>query len=75
MLLNEVSMNESTVAEAAQLIWQHWHHGTQMTALPARCRPANRADGYAVQAEVARLSGQATVGWKIAASRDRKSVV
>ena len=61
-------MNESAVAEAAQLIWQHWHHGTQMTALPERCRPANRADGYAVQAEVARLSGQATVGWKIAAS-------
>ena len=61
-------MNQSAIAEAAQLIWQHWHHGTQMTALPERCRPANRADGYAVQAEVARLSGQATVGWKIAAS-------
>ena len=61
-------MNESAVAEAAQLIWNHWSHGTQMAALPEHCRPANRADGYAVQAEVARLSGQASVGWKIAAS-------
>lgn len=61
-------MNESAIAEAAQLIWQHWQQGTQMTALPGHCRPENRADGYAVQAEVARLSGQAIVGWKIAAS-------
>ncbi len=61
-------MNESAIAEAAQLIWLHWSQGTQMAALPAHCRPANRVDGYAIQAAVARLSGQATVGWKIAAS-------
>lgn len=61
-------MNESAVTEAAQLIWQHWSEGAQMTALPEHCRPANRAEGYAVQAAVARLSGQGTVGWKIAAS-------
>lgn len=61
-------MNESAIAEAAQLIWHHWSERTQMTSLPEHCRPTNRADGYAVQAEIARLSGQATVGWKIAAS-------
>ena len=61
-------MNESAIAEAALLIWQHWSQGKQMSALPEHCRPSHRADGYAVQAEVARLSGQATVGWKIAAS-------
>jgi len=36
--------------------------------LPASCRPSSRAEGYAVQAEVARLSGQPAVGWKIAAT-------
>ncbi len=61
-------MNESAITEAAQLIWRHWSDGMQMTALPEHCRPASRADGYAVQAEVARLSGQTTAGWKIAAS-------
>ena len=61
-------MNEAAIAEAAQTIWKHWSQGKQMSALPERCRPANRADGYAIQAEVAQLSGQATVGWKIAAS-------
>lgn len=67
-LQKEVTMNESAIAEAAQLIWQHWSGGTQMSALPEHCRPANRAEGYAVQAKVARLSGQTTLGWKIAAS-------
>ena len=61
-------MNESAVTEAAQLIWQHWREGTLMTALPEHCRPEDRAEGYAVQARVAHQSGQATVGWKIAAS-------
>ena len=61
-------MNESAIAEAARIIWHHWREGTQTRAMPEHCQPANRADGYAVQAEVARLSGQATVGWKIAAS-------
>ena len=61
-------MNESAIAEAAQLIWQHWSQSRQMTALPEHYRPASRSEGYEVQAEVARLSGQATAGWKIAAS-------
>ena len=61
-------MNQSAIAEAAQILWQHWSEGQQMTALPEHCRPASRAEGYVVQAEVARLSGQAVVGWKIAAS-------
>ena len=61
-------MKQSSITEAAKMIWQHWSAGTQLTALPEHCQPANRAEGYAVQAEVARLSGQASAGWKIAAS-------
>ena len=61
-------MNETSIGEAAQLIWTNSKKSTQISALPASCAPSNRAEGYAVQAQVARLSGQSTVGWKIAAT-------
>ena len=61
-------MNTTLMQTAAQLIWATIREGTQVTALPEPCRPTNRAEGYAVQAEVARLSGQPSVGWKIAAT-------
>ena len=41
---------------------------TRIDELPAHCRPNDRAEAYAIQAELARLSGQAAVGWKIAAT-------
>jgi 2-keto-4-pentenoate hydratase len=55
-------------ARAAGILWTHWREKTQFDELPADCRPGDRADGYAIQAEVARLSGQAVAGWKIAAT-------
>lgn len=61
-------MNPFTAAEAAALLWRHWQATTRIDALPASCRPATRADGYAIQAELARQAGQATFGWKIAAT-------
>ena len=61
-------MNEAAITEAAYQIWTNFRDGTQINALPASCRPSGRAEGYAVQAEVARLSGQPSVGWKIAAT-------
>jgi 2-keto-4-pentenoate hydratase len=54
--------------EAAQLLLAHWRRGEHLAALPAACRPADRAQGYAVQREVARLSGESVAGWKIAAT-------
>ena len=63
-----MAMNQASITEAAQLIWANFRDGTQINALPASCRPSSRAEGYAVQAEVARLSGQPCVGWKIAAT-------
>jgi 2-keto-4-pentenoate hydratase len=36
--------------------------------VPERCRPRDRAEGYAIQAELVRLSGQRVAGWKIAAT-------
>ena len=54
--------------EAAAHLWRHWQCTTRIEALPASCRPTTRADGYAIQAELARQSGQGTFGWKIAAT-------
>lgn len=61
-------MNQQDIHSAAAILWQHWQQSTRLDELPARCRPGSRADGYAIQAEVAKLSGQAIVGWKIAAT-------
>lgn len=54
--------------DAAKLLWRHWQRSTRLDQLPEECRPVTRADGYAVQAEVANASGQAVAGWKIAAT-------
>jgi 2-keto-4-pentenoate hydratase len=61
-------MNDLEIHKAATLLWQHWNQSTRIDELPAHCRPTDRAEGYAIQAELARLSGQAVAGWKIAAT-------
>jgi 2-keto-4-pentenoate hydratase len=53
---------------AATLLWDAWKQGARIRSLPERCRPRNRAEGYAIQAELVRLSGQRVAGWKIAAT-------
>ena len=62
--------DKTSSAEAAALLWRHWRDGTRLDALPAHCRPANRGQGYAIQTEVARIAGQRTFGWKIAATSE-----
>jgi 2-keto-4-pentenoate hydratase len=54
--------------DAAAILWRHWRERTHFDELPPECRPASRSDGYEIQAEVARLSGQGVAGWKIAAT-------
>ena len=61
-------MNQQDIHAAAAILWQHWRQSTRLDELPAHCRPASRAEGYAIQAELAKLSGQRIVGWKIAAT-------
>src|SRR5215471_5024494 len=58
----------SAVADAASTIWRNWNQSIRIAELPSSCRPADRAEGYAIQAELAQLSGLAVVGWKIAAT-------
>ena len=61
-------MNQQDIHSAAAILWQHWQQSTRLDELPAHCRPGTRAEGYAIQAEVAKLSGMSSVGWKIAAT-------
>jgi 2-keto-4-pentenoate hydratase len=61
-------MDRNDTHAAAALLWQHWRQCTRLDELPAYCLPGSRAEAYAIQAEVARLSGQSVVGWKIAAT-------
>ncbi len=61
-------MMESRAAAAAATLWQHFQDRTKFDGLPPQQQPADRAEGYAAQAELARLSAQPVVGWKIAAT-------
>ena len=62
------ALDHDAISAAATLLWEHWTARTRIPHLPAHCRPADRSDGYAIQAAVAALSGQRVVGWKIAAT-------
>ena len=53
---------------AARILWDAWMQGARLPSLPERCRPRDRAEGYAIQSELVRLSGQRVAGWKIAAT-------
>lgn len=61
-------MNEQDTRAAAALLWQHRRSGEPLAALPATLRPADAAQGHAIQAAWAALGGQPVVGWKIAAT-------
>jgi len=61
-------MDNWAAEQAARIIWNAWQANDRVDGLPADCRPASREEGYKVQSEVARLSGQALFGWKIAAT-------
>lgn len=58
------------IEAAAEIIFDHWQRGVTLPALPEAHRPIDRAEGYAIQADVERRSGQALFGWKIAATSE-----
>ena len=49
-------------------MWRCWTNAERIPSLPPDIRPATRADGYGIQAELTALFGQPIVGWKIAAT-------
>jgi 2-keto-4-pentenoate hydratase len=58
----------TTATKAADLLWQAWQSGRTIDHLPAELRPANRRDGYAIQACYEDRSAEPLAGWKIAAT-------
>jgi len=63
-------MEEGAIVEAAEMLWRARREGRLLTALPESCRPRSLAEGYAVQDTMAARSGQAVIGWKIAATSE-----
>jgi len=61
-------MNETAIAEAAEILWRARLERRRLTELPAHCRPGSLAEGYAVQDAMAALARQPVLGWKIAAT-------
>ena len=61
-------MTERDIDSAAATLWQKWQQSLRISELPEQDRPANRVEGYAIQARLADLSGQDITGWKIAAT-------
>jgi 2-keto-4-pentenoate hydratase len=56
------------VSEAARRLWLHRVEGTVLDDLPEAERPRDAREGHAIQAELPHVTGQAVVGWKIAAT-------
>ncbi len=63
-------MDNHAVEEAAKLIWSTWHANGRIAQIPSSCRPSSRSEGYRIQSEVARASGQSVFGWKVAATSE-----
>lgn len=61
-------MPTAHATQAATLLWHAWQAGERLSNLPSALQPADRAQAYAIQAEIERLSGQVRTGWKIAAT-------
>lgn len=61
-------MDATQARAASELLVRHWRSGTVLDALPDQFRPSTRAEGYAIQAELERLSAKPLWGWKIAAT-------
>ena len=60
-------MKAESVRAASDMLYDHWMRGAALAELPAAIRPADRAEGYAVQALLEQRLG-APYGWKIAAT-------
>jgi 2-keto-4-pentenoate hydratase len=61
-------MNQASIGKAADILWRKRLAQARLSELPADCKPTNLDEGYAVQAAMVELAGQALFGWKIAAT-------
>jgi 2-keto-4-pentenoate hydratase len=60
-------LDNDKIVAAAKTLNDHWRAGTKLKNLDASIRPRDRAEGYAVQAALAKDIASELFGWKIAA--------
>ncbi len=58
-------MSTDKIARAAKLLADAWRDKYQIKEFPADLRPADRAEAYAIQDEMANLLGNEVIGWKL----------
>jgi 2-keto-4-pentenoate hydratase len=63
-------LDREDIIAASRTLQEHWRVGTKLGALAPVMRPRDRSEGYAIQAETARSSGEKLFGWKIAATSE-----
>jgi 2-keto-4-pentenoate hydratase len=63
-------LDDDQIAAASRTLQQHWRAGTKLSNLDPSQRPRDRAEGYAIQAEIERASATRLFGWKIAATSE-----
>lgn len=61
-------MDHEKARKAARVILRAWEETAVIEALPDNCTPRDSQQGFAIQSEFVRLTGQDVVGWKIAAT-------
>ena len=63
-------LDNTRIEAASHTLRDHWHAGTKLGGLEPQLRPADRAEGYAIQARIEQQSGGPLFGWKIAATSE-----
>lgn len=66
--LEAMMLAQDEIRGASALLYDHWQSGRRIAALPPDIRPATRAEGYAIQAQLEARSASPLLGWKIAAT-------
>jgi 2-keto-4-pentenoate hydratase len=61
-------LDDDRIETASELLVRHWREGRILSQLPEALRPRTRAEGYAIQGRLDRLSRVPLFGWKIAAT-------
>ena len=61
-------MNTASARAASELLVGAWREGAVLEGLPAALHPANRVEGYLIQAQIEAVCEQPLFGWKIAAT-------
>jgi len=49
-------LDRDRIIAASKTLSDHWRAGTKLAGLGASCRPRDRAEGYAIQAEIEHIS-------------------